>query len=323
LNKTILITGACGFIGYNLCEYILENTNYKIIVVDKKPIEERTLGIGNRIINYEADISIKNELEKIIEPFDYVIHLAAEKDVTSSYANIEPYILTNILGTSRFFHWLKDKQGIKKVINFSTAAVLGANKGHLNHEYAPYDPMNPYAGSKAGQEIIGDVYRNVYKLPIVSVRIDTPFGPYQPERNFIPFVIKNILQNKPITMLKKENSVEVVPSRRHWIFAETICQELINIINDNSNKKLYHLVGNNYNVLEIFEMINDIFNQGIKINWEDCDENSTIADRHLSYSLSSTNPDLPGSVTSYEFKKQIAETVAWYKRYFKKEKNNE
>jgi dTDP-glucose 4,6-dehydratase len=323
MPKTVLITGACGFIGNNLCKYILENTDMTIMALDTK--HERILGDANgRIINYRVDISRKNELLKITEKFNYAIHLAAEKDVTMSYVNIEPYILTNVLGTARFFEWLVGKDSIEKIINFSTAAVLGANKGIYAHEHAHYDPMSPYASSKASQEIIGNSYRNIYKLPIVTVRIDTPFGPYQPERNFIPITIKNILNNKKVILYKKNikkldknGEYFFLPASRHWIFIDSLSKELVDIITDKKEDLLYHICGRFCDIKKLFEKIDKLLGSKSEIDWVNCNEYSQTSDQHLEYSLSSIHPDLRGYVTDDIFDEQIEKTVTWYKKYFK------
>jgi dTDP-D-glucose 4,6-dehydratase len=315
MPKTILITGANGFIGKNLIRYILESTNMCIIALDK------VVGVeSDRIKWYCVNLLNKKDFCDITEDFDYVIHLAAIKDVADSYNNIEPYITTNVLGTANLFDWLRTNH-CEKIINLSTAAVLGANKLLNTHEQSPYDPVSPYGGSKAAQEMIAATYSNAFKLPVITVRIDTPFGPEQPQKNLIPTMIKNILEDIPVKFYGKNLPFTTDYCSRNWIFVDTISRELLCILENDINqlcKNICHLLGNNKNVTDIFMSIQKCLNPDFnKFEFFNVNENCQTSDQHLHYSLSTIYSDKLGEVSEEEFDNQISETVNWYKKNIK------
>jgi len=315
MSKTVLITGANGFIGKNLVKYIMGNTSWNVIALDKTQKDDLGDG-GGRYKDYCVDLLNKNDFSKIVEPFDYVVHLAAQKDVSGSYADIGPYITTNVLGTANLLDWLRTKP-FDKMINFSTAAVIGANKLIVD-ENAKYDPMNPYAGTKAAQELICISYANTFQLPIVNVRIDTPFGPCQPEKNLVPTIINNMINNQPIKFYGKDVPFSNEFCSRNWVYVDVISKNIINILINETKKAIekfpIHIVGYTCSIPYMFGMIKQFIDTTYsKFEWFLVDEKSHVSDQHLKYDLRSFYSN---EQPIEQFKESIKETVEWYKNHY-------
>lgn len=300
MSKTCLITGVCGFLGKHIAQYILNNTDWNVIGFDKHvnfiykdiffPL------VAKRFSFYKIDL---NDIRDIPDNIDYVIHLAAEKDVKKSYIDLKPYIINNVLGSAELFDWLRNKN-CERIINFSTAAIFGhRNYWDIDHPpaaNAPINPTNPYAGSKAAQECIAIAYANTYKLPIINVRIDTPFGENQPPDNFIPFIVDRMRMNKPIKLYGETNKVHnrFDYAYRNWIYVEEIAKHLQQILIGEYNpwyvnQNKVNLIGNRKTVKEIYDIIkNAIPCHSEIINWE-VDQHCQTQDNHLYYGLSANN----------------------------------
>jgi len=307
MSKRVLITGAKGFIGGHVCKYIANNTDWEFLMLDKKD--------GTDLAWSEL-----SGLAKV----DYIIHLAAEKHVSNSFKDMAPYIEANVKGTTRLLEALKDTR-FEKMINFSTAAVLGPARvrwtGQWMIDYpweeSQYKPANPYAGSKAAQEIICNTYAEVYDMPIVNVRIDTPFGENQPAENFIPTVIRSMTEDKPISLYGRSKPGEFIYSSRHWIYCQDIAEDLVNILKGTyesaSGQRTYHLVGNYYNVAEMANMISLCVGKNkYTINRVELPEKSNTYDTGLAYGLSSMYKAQEQRLDSQEFSSRLYDTVKSY-----------
>ncbi|GCD77357.1 NAD-dependent epimerase [Thermaurantimonas aggregans] len=218
--KTVLVTGAAGFIGFHLIKKLIKNA-YKIVGIDNlntyydptlKKFRLRELGIqfDNNTKFYKTsnfdfvvgDISNSKELESVFSSytFDLVIHLAAQVGVRYSLENPEAYIQSNIVG----FYNIIEKAKQQKVSHFiyaSSSSVYGLN------EKVPYStsdnvdhPISLYAATKKSNELIAHTYSHLYDLPTTGLRFFTVYGPWgRPDMATFKFT-KAILEGKPISV---------------------------------------------------------------------------------------------------------------------------
>lgn len=207
-NKTILVTGAAGFIGFHLAQKLcgegfrvigIDNLNdYYDVNLKKDRLkllegEENFRFVKTEINDYQA-------LESLFQgsSIDYIVHLAAQAGVRYSIENPRAYIDSNV---SAFLNILEVSRhyGIKHLVYASSSSVYGANTSmpfsvHDNVDH----PMSLYAATKKANELMAHTYSNLYNLPTTGLRFFTVYGPWgRPDMALFLFT-KAIIENRPI-----------------------------------------------------------------------------------------------------------------------------
>ena len=211
----IIVTGACGFIGYHVVDKLIKN-NHKVIGIDNinsyydVRLKKKRLSNLKKLRNfffYKKDITNYKLIEKIFKKHkpDIVVNLAAQAGVRYSLKNPSAYIDSNIRG---FFNILDISKNFK-IRNFvyaSSSSVYGANKNLPFSENKPADhPIQLYAATKRSNELMAHAYSALYKIPTVGLRFFTAYGPWgRPDQALFIFT-KNILQNKNIELFNYGN----------------------------------------------------------------------------------------------------------------------
>ncbi len=205
-NKTILITGAAGFIGANLVEIILKNNkNVKIIGIDNindyydVSIKEYRLAeieaVGGDWVFIKGNIADKTLIMDLFEKYkpDIVVNLAAQAGVRYSITNPDVYIESNLVG---FYNILEACRNypVEHLVYASSSSVYGANKK------VPYstddkvdNPVSLYAATKKSNELLAHSYSKLYDIPSTGLRFFTVYGPAgRPDMAYFGFTNKLI-----------------------------------------------------------------------------------------------------------------------------------
>lgn len=197
MTNTFLVTGGAGFIGSNLCDYLLKK-NHKIIIIDNfnafyNPEIKRNnirevkglMNINNiaeeNLIIEEGDIRDITFLTKVFNSYkiDTIIHLAAMAGVRPSIIDPLLYNEVNVRGTLNLLD-LCNKFSINKFIFASSSSVYGNNKKLPFTESDSVDfPISPYAATKKSGELLCHVYSHLYGINIACLRFFTVYGPRQ------------------------------------------------------------------------------------------------------------------------------------------------
>jgi len=221
-NKNILVTGSAGFIGFHICEKLLELSlksdfvNYKIIGLDNfnEYYDVRLKVARNKILKkfknfecFEGNITNQKIYNKIFNKYkiDYVIHLAAYAGVRHSFKDPYSYIDTNIMGFTRLLENCQ-KEKIKHLVYASSSSVYGSNKDFpFSTDQKVDTPVSLYAASKKSNELIAYSYAHNYNLPCTGLRYFTVYGPWgRPDMALFLFT-KAILENKEIKVFNYGN----------------------------------------------------------------------------------------------------------------------
>ena len=207
-KKKIVVTGSAGFIGYSLCEKLLERGDI-VIGIDNHndyydpKIKEARLEILNKNKNYNhnrLDLVDHQNLAKVFKDNnpEYVVNLAAQAGVRYSIENPIAYINSNILG---FAHILENCRHYKitHLVYASTSSVYGANtKLPFSEHDSANHPLSIYAASKKSNELMAHSYSHLYQLPTTGLRFFTVYGPWgRPDMALFKFT-QAILDEKPI-----------------------------------------------------------------------------------------------------------------------------
>lgn len=177
-----LIIGAAGFVGGHLIDYLCLNESIETFVT-KLYTEEINNACIKRENIFNLDICDSVQTKNVLEAVkpDYIFHLAAQSSVSLSWKEPALTYNINVLGTINILEALR-------VLNVkSRLLIIGSSEeyGRIEqcdlpiNEYTSIKPINPYAASKASQEVVSKLYIQAYGLDIVMVRAFNHFGPGQ------------------------------------------------------------------------------------------------------------------------------------------------
>ena len=207
--KTVLLTGAAGFIGWKTAEFLLKEGD-KVIGIDNlnnyydvrlKEYRKNYLEKFENFKFYPIDIENLQALEILFNDykFDVVINLAARAGVRYSIVNPHVYMTTNVNGTLNLLELMK-KYEVKKFVLASTSSLYAGQPMPFKEDLPVNTPISPYAASKKAAEVIAYTYHYLYGIDVSVVRYFTVYGPAgRPDMSIFRFV-KWIDEGKPIIL---------------------------------------------------------------------------------------------------------------------------
>lgn len=223
-SQKILITGGLGFLGVNLTEKLLQ-MNKKPYLLDFYPdsVFKDNPYIPfelNKVFYYKVDLREKSkviEIFKEINP-DVIVHAAALTVLKRDYQTAMDTLDINVKTTINVLEAIKEV-GTPKLIFLSTSDIYGELQPPFKEDQLCF-PASPYSISKLTGEHYCIMYSNINKIPLIILRIFNIFGKYQKGNRLIPYIIKEILENK---------SVELTPGeqKREFNYIENIVDAIL------------------------------------------------------------------------------------------------
>jgi len=212
-KMNLLITGGCGFIGSNFINYYFPKNKFRTMVnIDAMYYCASETNVDARIRFHKDYVLVKGNLcdfdmvRETLEKYQitHVIHFAAQSHVQNSFEDSIKFTHDNILGTHTLLEVCRRYGKIEKFIHVSTDEVYGESMNHIEEkhktEHSILCPTNPYAATKAGAELIAQSYNHSYKMPIIITRGNNVYGPNQYPEKLIPLFIKQLKENKKVTI---------------------------------------------------------------------------------------------------------------------------
>jgi GDP-4-dehydro-6-deoxy-D-mannose reductase len=199
----ILITGIAGFVGRHFLNLLSAKKEDSLIIgLDRNEIKFDPAQYKNiRVEIFRTDLKDKAVIRKVIEKFlpQYILHFASSSSVYYSWQHPSEVFINNNLIFLTLLDAVKESGKNIRVLSTGTSDVYGisANENPLISEVAPIQPANPYAVSKASQELNARIYADGFGLDIIQTRSFTHFGPYQKDT----FVLAKFA--KQLTLIKK------------------------------------------------------------------------------------------------------------------------
>ena len=174
-----LVTGAAGFIGSNLTDYLLD-LDHQVICVDNKSADNDKFHWNDKAWNVDADITDYKAMKNVFNKVDYVFHMAAESRIQSAIDNPIQAVEKNCVGTVTMLQCAREA-GVKRFVYSSTSSGYG-NNPFPNVETQPDDCLNPYSATKIAGEKLCKMYTNLYGLETVVLRYFNVFGQRSPTK---------------------------------------------------------------------------------------------------------------------------------------------
>ena len=233
--KNVLITGADGFIGSHLTEFMVKKGYgvhafvYYNSFSSYGWLDTLSAEIKSKIHFFAGDIRDPNGVREAMKGIDMVFHLAALIAIPFSYHSPDSYIDTNVKGTLNVLQAARDNN-VERVLVTSTSEVYGTAQFVPITELHAKQPQSPYSASKIGADAIADSFYRSFDLPITIVRPFNTFGPRQSARAVIPTIITQLLNGAEEIKLG-----DITPTRDLLYVRDTIdgflkiaeCKELI------------------------------------------------------------------------------------------------
>ena len=268
-NKSILVTGADGFIGSHLVEKLLSlDCQVKAFVFYNSFnnlgwLESLSNDQLSRIKIFSGDIRDFNVVKKSMEGVDIVFHLAALIAIPYSYIAPESYIDTNIKGTLNVLQSAKENR-CKKVMITSTSEVYGTAIYTPIDEKHPLIGQSPYSASKIAADQLAQSYYYSFNTPIKIVRPFNTYGPRQSARAIIPTVITQILAGA-----EKINVGNLAPTR-DLTFVKDTCKGFVEIFKSDKLVGEVTNIGMNVeiSIMALIELIVKIIGKDVEIKEE-------------------------------------------------------
>ena len=332
--KRVLITGGAGFIAHHLIYYLIKNTNWDIVSLDRLDYSGNLNRLDNilskitaeqkarvKVIFHDLKSEINPWIKKELGDIDIILHLAAGSHVDRSIDFPMEFVLDNVVGTANILDYariLNKEKKLERFVYFSTDEVFGpAPKGIDYKENDRYNSTNPYSATKAGGEELAVAYENTYNLPIYITHTMYVFGERQHPEKFIPMCIRKIRDGETITV--HSNKTKTIPGTRHYIHAEDVAEAILFLLTNNIDFKndyggakcpKFNIVGpEEINNLELAQIIAD--SQGKKLKYEMVDFHSSRPGHDLRYSLSGEKMKKLGWIPSIKLTERIKQVVGW------------
>jgi len=197
-GKTVLVTGAAGFIPSHLCEALVaEGACVRAFVhYDSRPslgnLEYLPQDVADALEIVSGDVQDPFFVRRVVEGCDIVFHLAALIGVPYSYVAPEAYIRTNINGTLNLLQACREAQ-TPRLVHTSTSETYGTARYVPIDEAHPLQAQSPYAASKIAADKLAESYYYTFGLPVVIVRPFNTYGPRQSARAVIPTIAGQLL----------------------------------------------------------------------------------------------------------------------------------
>lgn len=313
----ILLTGADGFIGSHLAEYLVNlGCSVKAFVFYNSFgtwgwLDDLSKQIKNNIEVVMGDIRDPYGVKNAMYGCDAVLHLAALIGIPYSYHSPDTYIDTNIKGTLNILQAARELH-VQKVVHTSTSEVYGTARYVPINENHPLQGQSPYAASKIGADQIAMSFYTSFGVPVSIIRPFNTFGPRQSARAIIPTVITQIAAG-----YNKIQLGSLHPTRDFTFVRDTVKAFIAVAESENSIGEVIN-IGSNFEISmgNTAKLISELMNTKIDVEQDakrirpiNSEVDRLWADNSKALRIINWLPEYTGI---FGFKKGLQETIEWF-----------
>lgn len=325
-NKSVLITGGAGFIGFHLSKRLLEQ-GLTVIGFDNLNdyydvnLKHDRLNILNDFSLYsfvKGDLTDTVALEELYKKYkpEIIVNLGAQAGVRYSITHPDSYIQSNVFGFYNILELCR-RHSVEHLIFASSSSVYGANtKIPYSTEDKTDVPVSLYAATKKSNEVFAHSYSKLYDIPVTGLRFFTVYGPYgRPDMAYFSFSNK-IMKDETINVYNNGDMY------RDFTYVDDVVKGIEKILNNPPKKifsgakyKIYNIGNNKPEKLMYFiETLGETLGKQVKKNYlpmQSGDVLQTYADVTDLFNDFDYKPNT-------DLKDGLEAFVQWYKEYYKK-----
>ncbi len=317
--RTILVTGAAGFIGANFIRMLLNRgEQVKLVAVDKLTYAGNLANLSDllsdeRLVFIRGDICDADRMAKVWNEHKVreVVHFAAESHVDRSILSSGPFIQTNVVGTQVLLDVARAK-GVDKFLQISTDEVYGSlpeDRPDIKFtEETNLTPNSPYSASKTAADCLVRAYHHTFGMPVLITRCSNNYGPYQFPEKLIPLFVTNLIEGRKVPLYGDGMNV------RDWIHVEDHCEAVWTVLNKGQFGEVYNIGGNH-------ELANRTITETILREmdrkwdeWVTYVKDRPGHDRRYAMDAGKIQREL-GWAPKHRFEQAIRTTIEWYRSH--------
>jgi len=301
----VLVTGGAGFIGSHIAELLLDE-GYEVIIIDN--LSQGSLeNIPPKAIFYHTDIN-SPDIEDIFkkEHPDYLIHTAAQINVSNSIENPTNDAYINVLGTLHLLANAK-KYGVKKFIFSSSCAVYGETADIEISEEHPVQPLSFYGASKYAAELYIKLYSQLHHIPYTILRYANVFGPRQTstgEGGVVAIFCNEFINNSNLVIFGDGEQT------RDFIYVKDVANANLATLKNGHNETFN--IGSNQktSINRLFTLVSENFNSNFSCSYQPRKDGDIL----FSCLNNSKAIEKLNWQPSYTFTKGLQETLIYYQK---------
>jgi NAD dependent epimerase/dehydratase len=310
-DKTVLVTGADGFIGSHLTEMLLsEGCKIKALsqynsfnnwgwLEQIKDLQEIEVLSG--------DIRDPHYCLEITKGVDVIFHLAALIAIPYSYVAPSSYVETNISGTLNICQAAL-QNGCQKIIHTSTSEVYGSALYVPIDEKHPLQPQSPYSASKIGADNMAMSFFNAFNLPLTIARPFNTYGPRQSARAIIPTIISQIASGSKVIQVG-----DLSPTR-DFNYVEDTCRGFVALAKSDQTIGEIINIGSNFEISinDTFELIKKIMNSDVQFEVDPQRIRPQKSEVSRLWCDNSKIEQLTGFKPQFSIESGLTKTIEWF-----------
>ena len=339
--KRVLVTGCGGSISAHLLAHIFHNTDWEVVGTDSfrhKGWHDRIQVLLDNhpdwrerltVVTHDLTAPFSPLTKKKIGHIDYIINMASLSDVQLSIEEPVPFIKNNVDITLNVLEFAREHWGLDEknheppagtaFIQISTDEVYGATtKDHQHPEWDALIPSNPYAASKAAQEMFAIAYWRTYCVPVIITNTMNNFGEMQQGSKY-PAMIQKWVNNGDTVTVHAAPDGEI--GTRYYIHSRNHSDALLFILNNTTPSKYndgadrpdrYNITGDKQvDNLELAQFIAEYM--GKELKYEMVDHHSTRPGHDRHYGLTGDKLRKLGWKAPLTFEESLKNTIEWQK----------
>lgn len=329
--KRVLLTGIGGSISTHFLEHFMINTDWELVGIDSfrhKGWMDRVMEVTKNhedwkkritIITHDLNAPFSDLTKKKIGHIDYIISMASLSDVEASIQDPVPFIQNNVNLAINMLEYAREIKP-EVFIQISTDEVYGASSskyGDLRKEWDAIIPSNPYAASKACQEVIAISYWRTYGVPVIITNTMNNFGEMQQSSKFPAMIQKWISEGKKITIHGKPGHI----GSRSYIHSRNFADAVLFILknlpphlhvpNTADRPDRYNIAGDKQlDNLELAQTISKLMGKE-ELDYELVDSHTQRPGHDPHYGLEMTKLYSKGWKSPLTFEESMKNTIEW------------